>query len=161
MPLDMDGIHLISLLLMVTMSSTSASDQLQSDGGEYLNPAKNPNVFGISRANCSDYLPQGVLTAMEQYSQSHRQQAKSLLIPDDYLVACLLNVSYTPFWRALGYSDPLRLQLSFALEQLLRLDQDGTLSLKATLEMDWNEPHLQWDNVAVPPSIAPQCAYCT
>ena len=160
--------HLNFLLSLVALRLTSAFEQLQIDDGNYQNLtcaypnlSKHPDVFGIIPTNCSGHLPHSVLSSMEQYSKSRAQKVgsrKILLIPDDFLVTCLLDVAYTPFWRALGYSDRLRLQLSFALEQLLRLDQDGSLRLKATLEMHWNEPHLQWNSTDVPPSIAAQCA---
>ena len=162
--------HFIFLLWLESFLLTSAFEQLQTDDGNnqnlahYLTLSKHPDVFGIIPTNCSGHVPPSVLSSMEQYSKSRAQKAggrKTLLIPDDFLVTCLLNVEYMPFWRALGYSDRLHLQLSFALEQMLRLDQDGSLRLKATLEMDWNEPHLQWNTTDVPPSIAVQCAHLT
>lgn len=166
--LDLQMIQLLLICVIVMMEairSTSSSEQpnAQGIGLSYLNLSAHPEVYGIGSTNCSAHLPQNVFRAIERYSKSQHQHAPQQsrnisLIPDDFLVECLLNVSYMPFWRALGYSDRLRLQLAFALEQLLELELDGTLTLKATLEMRWNEPHLQWNIAAVPLSIAAQCA---
>lgn len=121
----------------------------------YLSSEDYPDIYQLEPRNCSSFVPPAVWAAMAEAEadfelrngQKLEAVTNKLLIPDDYLVECLVSSisKNARHWNAFKYAVDSELNFSLALNELIAFDHEGELTLKVTVELDWHDPHLSWN----------------
>lgn len=101
------------------------------------------DLHGLQSLNCTSYIPTKVLALMKAYASD--SSASDQTIPAEYLIKCLLNAEYDNRISAFYYMENPALDVNFALNEVMSLTFEGTLSSAVTLWFDWIEPRLTWN----------------
>ena len=107
------------------------------------------DLHNLQPLNCTPSIPSKVVALMSSYSTSVASNSSEFdqIIPAEYLIKCLLNADYDSRISAFYYMQTPTLNVNFALNEIISLEFEGTLSSAVSLTFQWTEARLTW-NVA-------------
>ena len=119
----------------------------------YVSAEDYPEIYKRQPRNCSRFVPPEVWAAMEKAAadlepkHGPKENSSKLLIPDDYLVGCVVSSlpEHARHWNAFAYATDSEVNFSLAVNELVAFDYEGAISLMVTAELEWRDPHLAWN----------------
>lgn len=105
------------------------------------------DLHNLQPLNCTPTIPSKVVALMSAYSAgvASNNSAFDRTIPAEYLMSCLLNADYDKRIAAFYYQQSPSLNFNFALNEVISLTFDGTLTCSVTFGLKWTEPRLTWN----------------
>ena len=116
---------------------------------EFLNSTNESDIitqklYGISKLDCDKYLPNETRNLMNSSTITD----KNLEVPEIYLHKCLLDgydADEDPY-KLVPKSVTFNVTYTFAMNELLSIENEGTISMTARLFLRWFDPRFRWIN---------------
>ena len=109
------------------------------------NPQTNPLFYGVSKVDCSSFIPTQVSQMMQQSDSSVKANN---IVPLRYLQDCLNGKVYNKYLAPYEFIPPSTswsLGVGMAVSQFVSLDTIDNLQLKVSVELSWNDPRFMWN----------------
>ena len=114
---------------------------------EFLNSTNENDIitqklYGIQKLDCDKFLPKETINIMNSSTLTDQ----NLEVPEIYLHKCLLNsydADINPY-KLVPKSVAMYMNYTFAINELLTIENEGTISMTARVFLRWFDPRFRW-----------------